>query len=164
MEEMQMTKIKEQKGITLLILSVAVVIMLIISTILIYNATRGIDNTYLTNMYNDISVLKDKVSVYYVRHGKLPVLNFTYPNVEKLKGINVNDNDNYYIIDLKLLDGLTLNYGRGYDLIEEQQKYSNDIYVVNEQSHSVYYMLGIEYDGEIYYTIPEENAKVTIPQ
>lgn len=154
-----MIKLKNQKGVTLVILSVAVIMMLIISSILIYHATTGMENNYLTNMYNDVSVLRDKIAIYYVRHGKLPILNITYPNVEQLKGINANDNDKYYIIDLKLLDGLTLNYGRGYDLIA-QNKVSNDIYVVNEQSHTVYYVLGIEYDNEIYYTIPEEYTKV----
>lgn len=154
-----MIKLKNQKGVTLVILSIAVLIMLIISSVLIYHATTGMENSYLTNMYNDVSVLRDKIEIYYVRHGKLPILNITYPNVEQLKGINVNDNDKYYIIDLKLLDGLTLNYGKGYDLIA-QNKVSNDIYVVNEQSHTVYYVLGIEYDKEIYYTIPEEYTKV----
>lgn len=159
-----MIKLKEQKGITLVILSLAVVIMLIITTVLIYNATTGIDNQYLTNMYSDIAVLKDKISIYYVKNGRLPIVNVPYPNTEEIKGINENDNDNYYIIDLKLLDGLILNYGKGYDTVWTQNKCTNDIYVVNEQSHNVYYMLGIEFDNKVYYTIPEENAKINIPE
>ena len=63
-----------------------------------------------------------------------------------------------------MLDGLILNYGKGYDTVWTQNKCTNDIYVVNEQSHNVYYMLGIEFDNKVYYTIPEENAKINIPE
>lgn len=157
-----MIKLKNQKGITLVVLSLAIVIMLIISSILIYQSTRGLHHNELRNMYNDVAVLRDKIAVYYAKHGTLPIVEYTYPNTESLQGINENDNNNYYIIDLKLLEGLTLNYGRGYDLIETEQKYSADIYVVNEQSHNVYYMLGIKYDNEIYYTTPEEYTKVEV--
>ncbi len=68
------TKIREDKGITLVTLMFAIVIMIIISSMLIYNARSGITTRALNNMYNDIKILKDRVDIYYAKYGILPTL------------------------------------------------------------------------------------------
>ncbi len=66
--------IKNNKGITLVTLIFAIVIMLIISSIIIYNANTGITTRALNNMYNDIKILKDRVDIYYAKYGTLPII------------------------------------------------------------------------------------------
>lgn len=153
--------LKNNKGVTLIGLSVTVLIMLIIAGTLIYNSAIGNSNRSLTNMYNDIELLQGKVSAYYVEYGKLPVLSVKYPYTENIQGINVNDNDNYYVIDLSLLSNLTLNYGKGYQDIKNSSNFNSDVYVINEQSHNIYYPTGIEYDNIRYYTISSTYSEVT---
>ena len=149
----------EKKGLSLISLTIAVVILIIISSMLLYNAKSGIKIRELEMMMNDISLLSDKLNSYYVEYGAIPA-EIEYSNTTLLKRlkdsnqIGQNDNDVYYVIDLKALDGVTLNYGRDFSNIstEEDTKKCEDVYIVNEQSHKVYYVKGIEMDRIWYYT------------
>lgn len=154
-----------QKGISLVTLVIAIAIMLIITSTLIYNISTGSDIRALNNMYNDITKLKDKIDLYYATHHTLPIIQANYENINNIKEINPNDNDKYYVIDLEALEGLNLTYGKDY--ASYKQGHSNsfiDLYVINEASHSIYYVKGIKFDDKIYYTQPEESTKVTLPE
>ena len=147
--------LKNKKGITLITLVVAVSIMIIISGLLIYNARTGIKVRSFNMMKNDIDLLEDKVSAYYMEYGALPVeikYNVNPLPFESVK--NPNDStDGYYVLDLKAFEGLTLNYGADYDKVTEDTVADyDDYYVINEQSRQIYYVRGIEMDGVIYYT------------
>lgn len=146
-----MTKLKNNKGITMIALAITILIIVIITTTLIYNSYKGMGIRTLNNMQNDIELLENKVATYYVKNGKLPILNITYTDIDKIKNLDNNDNDKYYVIDLSLLPNLTLNYGKGYNNIKNNVA-SEDVYIINEQSHNIYYTAGINYDGIIYYT------------
>ena len=145
-------KNKKIAGITLITLVIAVCILIIISSILIYNARTGIRLRSLKMMYNDIELLSDKVNSYYTKYGALPA------EIEYKGNIHFepepNDNDIYYIIDLNALDGISLNYGFDFKNITSENDTStySDIYIINEESHHIYYVRGIEMDGVIYYT------------
>lgn len=115
-------KLKTDKGITLITLILAIIIMFIISSILIYNAQTGATSRALNNMFNDIKTLKDRIDIYYSKYGALPILNTKYTNVNNIKGININDNDNYYVIDLESLENLTLTYGKDYENYKATRK------------------------------------------
>lgn len=160
-----MINVKNNKGITMLALAIAIIVMSIISTTLIYNISTGANVRALNNMYNDIQLLKDRIDIYYSRYGKLPVISTAYTDTANLEGLNVNDNDVYYVIDLEALDNITLTYGKSYKKYKSTPSvlYS-DLYVVNEQSHSVYYIKGIKFDDKIYYTIPGEYTQITTPE
>ena len=54
-------KIKKEKGITLITLTVAICILIIILSTLIYNAQNGIKMRNLKMMQNDIEILNDKI-------------------------------------------------------------------------------------------------------
>ena len=57
------TKLKGNKGITLVTLILAIVIMLIISSILIYSASTATRTKALNSMYNDINALTNKTKI-----------------------------------------------------------------------------------------------------
>lgn len=157
-------KLKENKGITLVALILAIVIMLIISSILIYNAGTATKTKALNNMYNDISSLTNKIQIYYSKYGEIPIIKEQYINVESIKFINQNDNDKYYVIDLEALENVKLNYGKDYSKYKQNANAElTDIYVINEQSHNIYYIKGVQVDEITYYTIPGEYTKVDVP-
>lgn len=160
-----MIKLKQNKGITLITLILAIIIMLIISSVILYNANTAISTRALNDMYKDITIIKDKVDIYYAQYGTLPIIKTLYTNVENIKNININDNEQYYVVDLEILENITLTYGKGYkEYKQAPNDEKTDLYIINEQSHTVYYVEGITLDNISYYTIPNEYTKVKIPE
>jgi len=159
-------KLERNKGISLITLTVAVTILIIITGTLIYSAKDTIEVRNLKNMYNDIELLEDKVEAYYTQYRGIPA-NIKYDiskNSEFQNFINGLENKidagKYYVINLDYLEGITsLNYGRDYDNVkdkkeltaEDYSKYT-DIYIINEVSHQIYYVRGVESDRNRYYT------------
>lgn len=137
--------------------SILLVILLIISIYIfgmIYNTIQnGIDLNKLNNIYKDIDILEERILIYYLDNGKLPIigekLNFNH-------GINPNDNGIFYEIDLSKLENLYLNYGN--------KKTKDDVYIINEQSHTIYYMQGVNYNNEKYYTRKLNYEKINLEE
>ncbi len=107
-------------------------------------------------MKNDLELLADKVSNYYLRTGNIPVVldssgnkvQYTFTTLDFDK--DSADNSVYYILDLEAMDGLLLNYGKeGFKSINT----SEDVYVINEQSHVIYYVKGIKLNEKLYHYI-----------
>ena len=158
------TKLKGNKGITLVTLILAIVIMLIISSILIYSVSTATRTKALNGMYNDINALTNKIQIYYSKYGEIPIIKEQYTNVTNVNLINQNDNDKYYVIDLELLENIKLSYGKDYSKYKQSANAElTDIYVINEQSHNIYYIKGVQVDEITYYTIPGEYTKVDVP-
>lgn len=164
--------IKKDKGITLISLSIAVIIILTITGMILYSAKDSIYIEKLTNMQNDIKNLRDKVSSYYSEYGEIPAKT-EYPDITNLQNagvIGANDTGKFLILELEKLEGLTLNYGEDYEKYKVND-YTNladltDIYIINETSHNIFYVEGIrvkENDGtKIYYTDYTEGDKQAV--
>lgn len=155
---------KNQKGITLVSLVITIVLMLIIAGTTVYTSTNRFKINNLKKMQNDIELLNDKISTYYLKYGGIPILKdglYTYSTLYFDK--NANDNNNYYIIDLAAIGNITLNYGEeGYN----NPNTSDDVYIINDKTHTVYYVKGIEYtDGKLYHSLALSNSasEDTIP-
>lgn len=154
----KVNKIRKERGITLITLAITVVILIIITTTLATNSYDSLQLSRLTKLENDIKALEDRVAAYYVKYGELPVYgeSFTKEELEsELEDMSVNDGTNYYIIDLSLIENLTLNYGKQHDVA------STDLYIINEESHVIYYLKGIEYQGIEYHTVGK-NPEVVV--
>ena len=157
--------LKQEKGINLISLTITIIIILIITGMLIFNARDSIHIKNLQNMYNDISTLREKVSLYYSQYGAIPA-KYEFTNISNLETAGVlgaNDTGKFYIIDLKALPSLTLNYGKDYYKAEEENSDINslqDIYIINETSHNIFYVQGVSVKSgdttNVYYT-DEEN-------
>ena len=151
-----MKKIKNNKGIALVSLTIAVIIMLVITSMLVYETKNGIRLRNLKKMQNDIDLLSNEISAYYNEYGDIPA------EIEYLGEINFekqpNDDDKYYVIDLSAFEDITLNYGLDYNNITSSADTVNltDVYIVNKQSMHVYYAKGIAMDGIMYYTNDED--------
>ena len=154
--------IKKETGVTLISLSIAVIIILVITGMIVYSAKDSVYIEKLTNMQNDVANLRDKVSLYYSKYADIPAKT-EYPDVSNLENagvIGANDTGKFLILELESLEGLTLNYGKDYETYKTNN-YENltdltDIYIINETSHNIFYVEGIRVNqnGEtkMYYT------------
>ena len=151
--------IKRSKGVSLISLVITVAVILILTNIVVYNAADSLRTTKLSNMQADIENLRDKVSNYYAQYGRIPAnTNIEYTNTNNINSISeAVDSGKFYVIDLAAMENVTLNYGKDYDKITEsstQQEVNGltDLYIINETSHNVFYVEGIESGDERYYT------------
>ena len=162
--------IKKEKGITMVALVITIIILLILTGTLIYNAKDMIYIKNLTNLYNDIELLREKVAEYYNEYGEIPAKT-EYTNINGLKGVLSTNNDTgkFYVVDLEAMNGITLNYGKDYEKVKDDSTNVNnytDIYIINENSHNIFYVQGInvEENGIIttYYTDYIEPDETTV--
>jgi hypothetical protein len=162
-------------------LSIAIIILVVITSMLVYNAQDGVKIKKLNGLYNDIETLSSKVSTYYQKYGDIPgtVVYASTGNteqnsefIEKLSiagdngesVLNPNDSDTYYVLDLQSLDIVTLNYGRDYEKLSDAADVTalTDIYVINKASHTIYYPKGITVEGVTYYTDQSQYSEIDL--
>ena len=169
--------IKNERGVSLVSLAITIIILGIITSMLLYNVKDTKDIERVSNMYLDIETISNRVSNYYSRYGALPitvdvtsdptVLDWVYKkNSENNDGpLGANDTGNFYVIDLKALENLSLNYGRGFESTSggtlPQDK---DVYIINANSHNIFYLHGIKVNSssgaKIYYTNQDKDTEV----
>ena len=173
-------KIKSNKGVTLIVLTIMVVVLLIITGMLIYGSKSQIRTKKLNELYDDIEILNSKVSEYYLKNGSIPLVDENTPyitntsegkdfeNLLRANGaneisFNVNDDENYYVLDINKLDNLTLNYGQDVQNWKTDHSYARyqDIYIINKISHQIYFPHGIRVGDELYYTRNVDEVKVS---
>ena len=119
----------------------------------------------VNNLYADIDAISTKVSDYYLKNNSLPVFSNVYLNSSNELGlllianggdksvINSNDDGPYYVLDLSKLDNLTLNYGKDYQNWNDTSTFQTyqDLYIINNVTHQIYYPQGITYKEETYF-------------
>lgn len=150
-----MINIKSEKGITIVSLIITIVILLILSSVIIVNINSSTNINKVNYMYADLKLLEEKILVYYKQYGDIPKKSTDlsgYNIIERLgTERNINDNDNYYEIDLSKLDNITLNYGSGGNF---------DIYIINEKTLTIYYLAGVENEDIVYHAYPYEYSQI----
>ena len=144
--------IKNNKGITMITLIITIIVISIISGVTIYESVKDIKARKIDLLYADLELLEDKVNTYYLNYGGLPIKE-QFNGSENFKTVkNINDNDVYYVIDISSLDGVSLNMKLDFT--------GDDVYIMNEKSHTVYYPKGLTIDNETYYTLPKQYSKI----
>ena len=155
--------IKDSKGITLVSLVITIALMLIISSITISVSMDRFEINDYNKMINDLKLLEDKVSNYYLKYNAIPIVRdkdnnnnpILYDNTKITFDTNKNDNGVYYILDLSAMEGISLNYGEEF---ENKNYSSDDVYIINEKSHQIYYVKGVELKGNVYHSIIDNNT------
>lgn len=151
-------RFRNQKGVTLITLMITIVVLLIISNMVIYSVKDNLGMEKLKYMQNDIENLNDKVSAYYNQYATLPIKK-KYTNITNIRNAGLisdeADKGDFYVIDLSALDNLTLTYGKDYEKITDDTTDVDslqDIYIMNETSHNIFYVKGIKLGDDIFYT------------
>ena len=167
---MMKNKIKQEKGVTLSILVITIIVLLILTSTLIYNAKGSIHIQNTTKLYNDLELLREKVSEYYNEYGEIPG-KIEYTNIGNLSNVLSKNNDTgkFYVIDLEAMKGISLNYGKDYENIKNNPNNANsytDIYIINENSHNIFYVNGVTITNDdtstTYYTDYQEPDETTV--
>lgn len=171
-----MQKIKSEKGITLLILVITVIVLALISVPIIINTTDIKELQEYTYFKGDIDKLREAIEVTYTDMEDLSTIGPKYTGNISFLGasqngslvVNPNDGLNYYVINLKNLNRyrdvqIDLKYGQGNkeETYENNEYAGDDVYIINEDTKTIYYVKGVQYKGETYYRLPEDFTKQT---
>ncbi len=116
-------------------------------------------------MIADLELLRGQVSNYYLKYEALPLLRDSQTNNPIQYTYTQIDASTYYILDLSAMPGITLNYGmEGFN----NPNTTDDVYVIEISNKEIYYVRGIELDGEIFHSLPEteliNNSRLTSPK
>ena len=127
--------------------------MLIITGAVVTISISNLKTKNLTNMYADLKSLNDKIAVYYNSYGQLPVKEKFTGSYDFVIAANPNDDaELYYVIDASKLNNLILANNISWS--------GDDVYIINEKTHMIYYPKGVSLDGEMYYRLPGEYSKI----
>lgn len=152
---------KNQKGITLMIVIITIIIMVMITGTIAYNSSSNLAMRLYYNMCSDIELLDEKIAIYYLKNKdktdileQLPILDDSI-SINKLIADYDSDNVNYnpnnsntlYKIDLNKLENLSLNYTN---------------YYIDSVSHTIYFADGINVDDTFYYTVPVNYTEIEL--
>lgn len=178
---------RNQKGISLVSLSVAVIVILAIAGTVLYNVKTNLGIQRVKSMQADIENLRGKVANYYLQYGTLPVLNEYSGRDNQNKSISKDSNvienvvenaastnldtGDYYVIDLSAMENITLTYGEDYETLKtlpgdmvkalnDGNKDLTDVYIINSVSHNIFYVAGITYEEKTYYTQYQDDEHV----
>lgn len=157
---------KNENGITLLILVITVIVLTLITVPIIVNTTEIPELQRYTYFKADIDRLRESIQTAYLNINNISTIGIEYTgditfldgqqNGKTIK--NPNDNNKYYIIDLRKLNSyldaqIELEYGNGNKDISLD---TDDIYIINEQTRTIYYVKGVLYKNIMYYRLGEE--------
>lgn len=175
---------KNEKGITLILLAITVVVLSLISIPIIMNFT----NIQKVNDYElfkeDMDSLNEGVQLAYHDNTSISDIGPLYINsINSIASTkNANDNGNYYVISLdslnqKLFDStkIKLNYGEINKNYTTNSQYNNsnktfgtsgyesadDVYIINEKTRTIYYIEGITYNEKTYYRLTDSYSTIT---
>ena len=79
-------KLKQEKGITMMALVVTIIILLILTSVLVFNTKDSVYIKRLNNLYSDIELLRAKTDEYYNEYGQIPA-KIKYTNIDTLKNV-----------------------------------------------------------------------------
>lgn len=153
-----MKNIRNERGITLVALAVTIVVLMILSVSLTASMTTTIEMTRYNKIKEDIIALTEDVKVYYTKNGTLPAYTDTPINLDThnvpANDRNPNDSGVYYPIDISVLpEDLMLNCGQGN---KDKDFSTDDLYVMDSESLTVYYLKGALLNNIRHYTIVDD--------
>ncbi len=145
-----MINLKNDKGITLVALTITILLFMLILSTITFSSLSSVHVKQLNNMYADITNLQEKIDIYYLQNGTLPVKageenkinvnGMTNENIAStykwLAERNGNDGDIYYLLtedSYQKLGGITLSNSK-----------AEDKFYINELTHTIYYEKGVQ--------------------
>lgn len=153
---------REKSGISLISLSIAIIVLMIITGIIIYHVQDDLQIAKWKAMQNDIANLRDKISAHYAEKGNInEMLKTKYTNMTNIQqsGIlneeELSDTGSFYLINLSEIDNLTLNYGQDFEKLktdEFSELTDTNIYIIHSTTHNIFYVQGITVGEETFYT------------
>ena len=161
-----MKKNNTKVGIALIALSIVILILVLISGIVTYIGYDIITTAKNTAYAKDMETITDSVMEYYVVNGSLPVLDVgkeitAHDYEQEIKNVlgdeaaiklateliqNEDEDAILYEIDISKIGVDDLTYG------VKKNGNENDIYVISNISHIIYYYVGYENSSGLYFS------------
>ena len=143
-------KLKSKKGITLVSLVVTIAVLIILASIATYSGVNVIKQSKLNKFTAEMKIMQTEVNNLYDRYsnGEVSVLEIGKEldseanNVFTGSASGITDSSGYRYYDRETIESL------GIEGVEEE-------FYVNVEKRSVISRLGIEYEGEKYYTLEQ---------
>ncbi len=146
-----------KKGISLVSLTIVIVIMAILAGVVVITAFSSAEATTLNTFAVEILNIQNAVDEYKLRYDKYPSSIEIEFDLTKISDKDRKQFDNetiqnssitFNFIDVSLIGIKDTEFGNG--------KVTNDIYVLSETTGRVYYLEGVEYEEDVYYTLTDE--------
>ena len=143
-------KLKSKKGITLVSLVVTIAVLIILASIATYSGVNVIKQSKLNKFTVEMKIMQTEVNNLYDRYsnGEVSVLEIGKEldseanNVFTGSASGITDSSGYRYYDIEIIESL------GIEGVEGE-------FYVNVEKRSVISRLGIEYEGEKYYTLEQ---------
>lgn len=139
---------KNNKGITLIVLIITIIILLILTSIATYTGMEAYQNSRVIKFITQMQLIQTKVDSIYEKGEGFSLLG-EYLTQEQQNEINeITENTEYYTTNQS-----NLKYFSETDIIQDLdlENISDDI-VINFETREVFSLTGIEYEGNTYYT------------
>lgn len=159
-----MIKIKNKSGISLIVLSIVLMVLVMLSGVIVYIGYDIMVTAKNTVFAKDIQTISDAISEYYAVNGSAPILNSGLEitsekyieNIGTLVGekaqkalndefiINNDQSTVFYEVDMSKIGIEDVKYG-----IKSNE---NDLFLISSNSNVVYYYVGYENNSGIYFS------------
>ncbi len=141
-----------KKGISLMVVVIAVTVMLILISTASVIGSSSINTANYDEFNSKVDRVWNLVNEYYVKNGVLPVTSEVISKESlgsdfvKVVTENGDLNENLIVVDMSKLKitGIDLGYGNILD---------QNVFLVAQNTQNVYYMRGYNYRGKIYYSV-----------
>ena len=145
-----------KKGINMVSLSISLIVILIITAAVSVSILNVKQNADRTKFVTEISLINQEIINYKDRTGKYPeagvvtlnLENFSEETIEQFENEKIENNElQLYLIDFAEIGIETKHFGNNKD------EKNIDVYAFSKDTETVYYIKGIEYEGNKYYSL-----------
>ncbi len=146
-----------KKGITIASLAIAVLLLAIFTSMVLYTNSDVLKETNKTKFAIEILDIQTKTDNYYIASGTYPIGEEKEFNISKLKEEEreqikgesiVDEKFTVYVLNINALGIKNSLYGNN--------KGENDVYVLSKTTGRVYYLKGVQYNNIRYYSAAKE--------
>ncbi len=154
-----------KKGISLVLLTVILIIMSILAFTIVITLSDSIDDSKEVAFAVELKEIHEAAQSYYLQNGKYPVDESVSYTKSDLLGISINSQalqeefeinqdiaTKYYRIELSKIAKTEGFYGNNDN--------EADFYVISEDGNFVYYPLGVEIDGVVYFSLTSKISQI----
>ena len=152
-----LNKLNRKKGISLIVLSITIVVMIILASTIIVSYNGILEDTLKKDFANEIYSIQKLVEQYKFLNNEYPISEEHILDINQIeekyrfefeKEKIIYNTIKLYVIDLSKCDVQNVKRGNG--------KIKDDIYVVSKETGQVYYMMGVKISDMKYYTLIDD--------
>ena len=136
--------IKNNRGISLIILMITMILMAILLGVVVRKIDVGTDLRNYDYMVADIELLEGMKLTYYTEVFEQSSLTINITSEDLHGQASPYDGPEYFKVALWQAGDITFHFGAG----DENDK---DIYIINKETNNIYYLKGVELEGKIYH-------------